>query len=805
VSESPWVGSAARPPADDHTPTGEHTVAGERTLRVLDVPQILEALASATATPMGRERALALRPSRDVDAVRAALDETAEAVALSAEGEIPVRGARDLEPLVARAAAGGVLDPGELLDVAQTLEVARRVHGYVRERRARAPRLAGRADRLAVLAEIETEISRALDERAQIKDTASPDLRRIREESRDAERRLRESLERLLRDPVLSRYLQETLVTQRGERFVVPVKAEHRGQFPGIVHDASASGATLFMEPISLVPLGNRRRELASAEREEILRILTRLSAMVGEAAGAVRRNGEILGDLDLASAKAAIAGRLRCTAPQVRDDGVMVLIQARHPVLALARGYESVVPIDVTLGEAFTTLVITGPNTGGKTVALKTIGLLTLMAQSGLQIPALDGSQVSVFDQVHADIGDEQSVVQNLSTFSSHMGAIVRMLRTVRPPALVLLDEVGAGTDPTEGVALARAIIETLHRRGLRTVVTTHYNELKMLASTEPGIENASVEFDAETLQPTFRLRIGLPGRSNALVIAERLGLAPEIVAAARAHLAPEQQAIEQVLDDLTRDRLAAERDRADAAAARQAAEAAQQRLAAEVDRLRSERRRLLAEARRSGEAIVEETRRRLDAIMVEVRAARTEAEVRTARQRLREVRDALPAPEPLPPPPGEPVEHVEAGQPVFVTSLGRTGVARGGPDARDEVEVDVGAVRVRVPRSTLRRAPPVAVTPAAGIAVPAGPRVATSLSVRGQTVDDALLVVDRYLDDAVRARLPQVTIIHGKGTGALRRALHEFLRGHPHVRQFRLGERGEGEGGATIVTLSV
>jgi len=781
--------------------------AGERTRRVLDFPKILEALASGTVTPMGRALALDLLPTCDVEAVRAALEITSEAIAMAAEGEIPVRGARDLEPAASRAAAGAVLEPAELLDVAQTLEVARRAYGYLRARRARAPHLADVADRLAVLPDLEAEIGRALDERGQIRDGASPELKRIRDGLRNLERRLRESLERLLHDTTMARYLQEALVTTRSDRFVVPVKAEHRAQFPGIVHDTSASGATLFMEPLALVPLGNERRELEAAEREEILRILRRLSGMVGEAAPAVRGNGQALGEIDLAAAKATLAARLRATAPLVRADGILRFDQARHPLLVLTRGDDAVVPIDVILGDSFITLVVTGPNTGGKTVALKTIGLLTLMAQAGLHIPTADGSAIAVFEQVHADIGDEQSIEQNLSTFSSHMGAIVQMLRRVAPQALVLLDEVGAGTDPTEGVALARAIILALHRRGLRTVVTTHYNELKMLASSEPGIENASVEFDAETLQPTFRLRIGLPGRSNALVIAERLGLDAGIVATARAHLAPEQVEIERVLGDLTRDRLAAERDRAEAALARQAAEDAQHRWTAEAERLRAERRRLLAEARRAGEAIVEETRRRLEAVMGEVRAARTEGAVRAAREHLREALEALPAVEP-PPPPGPAVERVETGQTVFVAPLGRVGVVRGGPDAHGEVEVEVGSLRARVPRDALRELPE-APAPAARsvdrVEVPETPMVATSISVRGQTVDEALLAVDRYLDEAVRARLPQVTVIHGKGTGALRRALHDFLHGHPHVRQFRLGERGEGDTGATVITLSL
>ncbi len=782
--------------------------ADARTLRVLEFPKILAALAEGTVTPMGREVALRLAPLCEGEAVRAALAETAEAVAVAAESEIQVRGARDIRPQAALAASGGVLEPLELLDVAQTLEVTRRVQSHLRSRRVLAPRLAALADRLSALPDLEAEIGRALDDQGRVLSTASPELRRIRDEHQAVERRLRESLERLLHDSTIARYLQESLVTVRGDRFVLPVRAEHRAQFPGIVHDASASGATLFMEPLALVPLGNRRRELDAAEREEILRILRRLSGMVGEYSAALCTNGEILGDLDLAAAKAALAARLRATAPEVRGDGVVRLRDARHPLLALARGDAGVVPVDIALGGEFTALVVTGPNTGGKTVALKTIGLLALMAQAGLFVPAADGSAVARFDQVHADIGDEQSIEQNLSTFSSHMGAIVQILRSARPPGLVLLDEIGAGTDPTEGVVLARAIIQELHRRGLHTVVTTHYNELKMLAAVQPGIENASVEFDVETLRPTFRLMIGLPGRSNALVIAERLGLDPGVVAEARSHLAPEHVAIEQVLDDLTRDRQAAERDRVEAALSRAAAQEAEQRMVEEAEHVRRERRRLMAEARQTSEAIIVETRRRLDAVVAEVRAARTGEAVRQARTHLRQALEALPAPEPAAPP-GPPVERVHAGQTVFVMPLGRTGTAVAGPDAHGHVEVEVGTLRTRVPIDALHEAPAVQGTPlaparpAGGAVAPGRPAVTTSLSVRGQTVDEALLVVDRYLDDAVRARLPQVTVIHGKGTGALRRAVHEFLRGHPHVRQFRLGERGEGGDGATVVTL--
>lgn len=782
--------------------------ADARTLRVLEFPKILAALAEGTVTPMGRELALHLAPMSEGEAVRAALEVTAEAVAVAAESDIQVRGARDVRPQAAMAASGGMLDPLELLDVAQTLEVTRRVQSQLRARRALAPRLAAMVDLLVALPELEAEIGRALDDQGRVLSTASPELRRIRDEHQGVERRLRESLDRLLHDSAVARYLQDSLVTVRGDRFVLPVRAEHRAQFPGIVHDASASGATLFMEPLALVPLGNRRRELDAAEREEILRILRRLSGLVGEHSEALRGNGEILGDLDLASAKAALAKRLRATAPELREDGVMQVNGARHPLLALARGDEGVVPVDIALGGEFTTLVVTGPNTGGKTVALKTIGLLALMAQAGLFIPAASGSTVARFDQAHADIGDEQSIEQNLSTFSSHMSAIVQILRTAHPPGLVLLDEIGAGTDPTEGVALARAIIQELHRRGLHTVVTTHYNELKMLATVDPGIGNASVEFDVETLRPTFRLLIGLPGRSNALIIAERLGLDPGVVTEARSLLAPEHVAIEQVLDDLTRERQAAERDRAEAALARAVAREAEQLMTEEAEHVRRERRRLLAEARNTSEAIIAETRRRLDAVMVEVRAARTEEAVRRARAHLREALEVLPAPEPTVPP-GPQVEHVHAGQTVYVAPLGRTGTVVTGPDAQGQVEVEAGTLRARVPLESLHEAPAVEgaarphVRPAGRAEVPSRPVVASSISVRGQTVDDALLVVDRYLDDAARARLERVTVIHGKGTGTLRRAVHEFLRGHPHVRQFRIGDRTEGGDGATVVTL--
>ncbi len=789
-----------------------------RALRVLGWPAVQERLAAACASAMGRERALALAPVPWVDEVERRQRETSEArLLLEQAGGLPVRGARDIRATAHRARIGGVLGPRELLDIRDTLAVARTLRGFVVSRRDGAPVLAEIAERIQVFTDLEAEIAGALNDEGVVVDGASPELARIRRERRTGEARLRERMEQVLRTPALARMLQEPLVTIRNERYVVPVRAEVREQFPGVAHDQSASGMTVFMEPLAAVPLGNRLRELAAAEQQEIARILAALSAAVGAAGEQIGETLARVADLDLAAAKAQVSAAMAAASPRLNAEGRLDLREARHPLLTGA-----VVPIDVRLGGAFRTLVITGPNTGGKTVTLRTLGLLTLMAQAGLHIPAAAGSDLAVFPQVFADIGDEQSVEQNLSTFSSHLVAIVEILTALaKEPAgaaraLVLLDEIGAGTDPAEGAALARALIEALHDAGVCTAVTTHYNELKSLAFTHEGVENASVEFDEETLRPTYRLLIGTPGRSNALAIAARLGLAAAIIDRARQYLAPHAADLTQVIRRVEeeRDRLAGEREAVarERASLRQAAAAAH----AETERLAADRGRALERFRDELAALQRRARAELDRLLATRPSAPAPDAAARVRAYLRDVRDVSQryAAETRPAAPGAPPAEVRPGDAVVVASLGQRGVVQASPDARGDVEVQVGPLKMRVPKDELRLdaagGEPRGPLRVAGAAIEPGgvtartSSVPVSLHLRGKRAEEALAELDKYLDDAALAGLPRVVVVHGKGTGTLRRAVHEYLAHHPGVASFRLAPDAEGGSGATIVDLA-
>ncbi len=777
----------------------------ERTLRVLEFPKIQTRLAGLTVTAAGKELAEALRPATHPDVVPHALQETAEAVALLADGEVPLRGTSDIRDLLRRARIGSALQPADLLALRDTLATARQCRGWIIARGERAPLLTEHAREVSQFDALEAAVRRTVADDGSIPDGASADLARIRREQRSTQGRITEKLDDLVRGPY-ARMLQDPLIMTRSDRYVVPVRQEFKSQFPGVLHDQSSSGATAFMEPLAIVPLGNQLRELEIAEREEILTLLRALTAEVAGVADQIARSYEALGRIDFAVAKALLAVSMQATAPHARTDGVLRLRRARHPLLA-----GDVVPIDVALGEEYTTLVITGPNTGGKTVTLKTIGLLTLMAQAGLHLPADEGSEVAVFPQVFADIGDEQSIEQSLSTFSSHMGAIVGILKRLdssSPGALVLLDEIGAGTDPTEGVALARSLIERLHRLGARTVVTTHYNELKALAYTHPGIHNASVEFDPDTLRPTYRLLIGVPGRSNALYIAERLGLDPEIVQRARELLGPEVVAIDRVLRDIEADRREYEYELAEAARHRQEATKLQTQAAQELERLRIERKRVLVRLREEADALLMHARQEVEAIVTALKTSGPGA-VQEARGRLRQLAEELSAKvQTEAAPEGEPLTEARPGQVVYVVPLQRTGTVLSTADSRGEVEVEAGALRVKVQLSALRASasPPSSLPAQSPVRVSGAdvaPAVPVSVSLRGMRIDEAIPILDKYLDDALVAGLRSVTVVHGKGTGTLRQAVHEFLKTHPHVKTFRLGERGEGETGATIVEL--
>jgi DNA mismatch repair protein MutS2 len=771
-----------------------------KSIQTLEFPKVLARLAEYTSFSAGRERALALQPSSDFAEVVQRQEETHEAMQfLDLRGSVSLGGARDVRPLAEHATRGIVLTTTELLDIRGTLTSARMLRRTITKLAAQFPRLAAIADRIDECSALEAEIARCINDRGEIIDLASPELARIRREIAIAHDRLMDRLQRLIASPISSRFLQEPIITERDGRYVIPIKADFKGRIPGIVHDTSASGATLFIEPLATVELNNRWRELRLAETHEVERILRELTALVAEQAEAIVQNVETLADLDLAFAKAKYAHAIRATMPELKRRPIdLKLVAARHPLLDPA----TVVPIDVHLGDDFFILVITGPNTGGKTVTLKTIGLLSAMAQSGLHIPAMDGSAVPMFSSIYADIGDEQSIEQSLSTFSSHMTNIVEILHQADARSLVLLDEIGAGTDPVEGSALARAILAHLRERGIATVVATHYSELKVYAHVTPGLQNACVEFDDVTLRPTYHLTIGLPGRSNAFAIAQRLGLTSDIVQQARGWMSTADLEAESLLGEI-------KRARGETLAAREAAKQAQ----AEAERVERELRAQLAEIESTRADILNRTREQAREELANVRrklrelsqqVESTEAMV-AAREELAAIAEEV---APVEPPPivrrplgvGEPIRP---GDWVRVAGLDRDGEVVALVDG--EVEVQVGHFRVRARPETLERVTssvergtssvPILHTPPSTLHVP------MELSLRGLRAEEALLQLEKYLDRAYLAGLPWVRIVHGKGTGTLRQLVRERLAEHPLVASYRPAEPNEGGEGVTVV----
>ena len=732
---------------------------------------------------------------------------------------IGLGGSHDVRAQVDKAARGSVLQPSELLDIASTLAAAGELRATVGRARDDLPLLATLTGEFEPLPELVAELTRSIDSRAELTDAASPALASFRRNARIAHDRLNNRLQEILRSPQYRDAIQEPIITLRDGRYVIPVKADQRGHIRGIVHDVSASGATVFLEPLSVVELGNSWRELQLEEEREIERILRELSGLVGESADGIIDTVAALGELDLTLAKARLSEEL--DAPELPHAGAgqpwivepgatLHLLNARHPLLS-----GDVVPVTVTIGDEDTVLLITGPNTGGKTVALKTAGLLVLMAQAGLPVPADAGSTVPVFASVHADIGDEQSIEQSLSTFSSHLTNIIRILGSARRESLVLLDELAAGTDPIEGSALARAILGRLLKLGCLTVATTHHGELKAFAHTTQGITNASVEFDTETLTPTYHLTIGLPGRSNALIIAERLGLPRDLIDAARAAIAPDQAQVESLLTDIRR-----ERD--EAASAREAEERARD----EAEETRAQLEQQVAEVEERLEAMVERTKAELEHDASEVRELLAQAEGAAERGRLKRASERLakalerkqlveekrppkrPKPKKAPPGGGPSPEAIEPGDLVWIKGYDHFGEALSAPDQRGEVDLRLGPLhgrirldqveRVQRPKhkdATTRDQPPTTLPPA---------EAELEIDLRGQTADEALPTVDQYLDRAYRAGLPWVRIIHGKGTGALRRQVRELLAKHPLARSYETGKREEGGEGVTVVHLA-
>ncbi len=794
----------------------------EKTLITLEYPKILERLAGYAAFSASADLARALRPANDLEQAVSRLALTREArQLLSINMDISVGGATDIRPQVDLARRGGVLQPSELLDVRNTLLAAHLLARTFNKLGSGYPNLALIAANLTPPAGIADSIGRAISERGDILDQASDQLAGIRRDLKISHERLMARLERMINDPRMAPVLQEPIITQRNGRYVLPVRADFKGRVRSIIHDQSSSGATVFVEPLVVVELNNRWHELQLAERDEERRILAELSAGVGRNAGQIEANLVALAELDLALMCAKYADDLKACEPLLAPfpsqpgdtpGSTIRLYQARHPLLDQA----SVVPIDVELDERTFSLVITGPNTGGKTVTLKTVGLMVLMAQTGLHIPAQSGSSLSMFRQVYADIGDEQSIEQSLSTFSGHITNIVHILKLADQQCLVLLDELGAGTDPQEGAALARSILSFLLEHNIPCLVATHYPELKAYAHNHPGVVNASMEFDLRTLSPTYHLNIGLPGRSNALLIAERLSLPQEIIEAARATLNPDDLRADNMLDEIHHQRDLARRARGAADRSKFETEKLRASLAARLEKIEDERLALLEKARLQSEEELESLRAELEELRRALSRARQPLEaLKPLQERIEDMQETVQAPVERRQVAQPSTNPIRLGEKVRVRSLKLEGLVTSLGES--DVEVQIGVLRVRARLGDIQRggeseesapAPaPVVEKPGKKVkkeaATPFYPSPGMELDLRGQRAEDALDALDRYLESAFLAGLPYVRIIHGKGTGRLRQVVREALQESPHISNWENGHDNEGGEGVTIAHL--
>ncbi len=778
----------------------------EKSLEKLEFGKIVAKVVERCATSLGRALARRLAPRSDAQWIREQLEQTAQARALLGEsGAPPFSGIEDVHELLARARRGGTLEPGEFLAVAKTLRALRLLEQFFRRHASPFPQIAALARSVRGFPALEEEIARVVSEDGQIADNASPELLRLRRRMRKIQESIERTLSAFLNNPQVQRYLQDRLVTVRNDRPCVPIKAEFKGAVRGIVHDASASGATVFLEPEEVIEQGNELQAARAAEQHELRRILRALSAELGRAAEEVAQSLDAAARLDFVFARAKYSLDCDAAEPQIAERGCLRLLRARHPLIPP----EEVVPIDVWVGEEFDVLLITGPNTGGKTVSLKTVGLLSAMAHAGLHIPADERSEIPVFRDIFADIGDEQSIEQSLSTFSAHMSNITRILERTGPRCLVLLDELGAGTDPSEGAALGIAILRYLKARGALVLATTHLNDLKIFAEAEERVCNASVEFDPETLAPTYHLRIGLPGSSNAFAIAERLGVPREVLEHGRAMLSTETKRLEEAVAEMERARRALERERQalEDACAEHTAEAERARREAQL--LREERERAQREGFAEARRIVSEAREEARRILEELRRQPREGKAtQRAVDRLKalEQRVAEEEARATTPPPAE-LPDIRPGDAVLLRSIGKRGVALSAPDEDGRVEVSVGAVKMEVPTAELELVDqPVAEETrdmVGQLRLEKTFAAKREIDLRGLTVDEATLLLDKFLDDASLAELDRVYIIHGKGTGALREGVREFLKNHRLVKSFRFAEQHEGGTGVTIAEL--
>lgn len=772
-------------------------------------------LTELASSPPGKEVCAALLPVSDLMQIEQAQAETEDALNRIFKKSAPsFSGNRDLTYMVKSLEIGASLSSGELLKIASLLECSARIKTYGKAQRddEAADSLTERFSLLVALTGLANEIRRCMPEEDTFADDASPALRRIRRSQSSINDRIHSRLNEMVNGSYRI-CLQDAVITMRNNRYCLPVKAEYKNQVSGMVHDQSSTGSTLFIEPAAIVSMNNQLKELELQEQEEIERILQNLSFLAAEHSGELLSNQHILTELDFIFAKGALALRQNATRPLLNQERRILIRKGRHPLI----DPKAVVPIDIRLGDDFDLLVITGPNTGGKTVSLKTVGLFTLMGQAGLHIPALDRSELSVFEEVYADIGDEQSIEQSLSTFSSHMTNTVRILEQADENALCLFDELGAGTDPTEGAALAIAILNHLHERGIRTMATTHYSELKVYALTTPFVENACCEFSVETLRPTYRLLIGIPGKSNAFAISARLGLPQSIIEQARSQIDEEKESFEELLADLETSRVTIEAEREEIASYKKEIEALKNRLQEKNEKIEASRNKVLQQANEQAREILQEAKEVADETIRSFQKAGPGASIRDLEKAREKVRSKIHEKnEKLSIKPKEPDSgtlkpgQLRKGDAVKVLSMGLRGIVNSLPDRKGNLFVQCGIIRSQVHISDLAliqedtiTAPSLQRTGTGKIKMSKSASVSTEINLLGKTVDEALSELDKYLDDASLAHLPSVRIVHGKGTGALRNAVHKHLRRMKNIKEFRLGEFGEGDAGVTIATF--
>ncbi|MEI3170008.1 MAG: endonuclease MutS2 [Lachnospiraceae bacterium] len=788
-----------------------------KALKTLEYNKIIDKLTEFAGSALAKEMCRNLQPSTDLYEIQALQKETSDALSrIYQKGAVSFRGVRDIRGSIKRLEIGAIIGINELLSICSLLEVCSKVKAYSRNDRDPdfEDSLEAMFQALQPLTPVSSEIRRCIASEEELNDDASPALFKIRRSMRQINDKVHAQLQTMVNGSART-YLQDAVVTMRNGRYCIPVKAEHRGQIPGMIHDQSSTGSTLFVEPMAVIKLNNDLRELELKEEKEIEMILATLSARCGEETEALRDDLDLLTKLDFIFARAQLSRSMNGTQPDFNEEGRILIKKGRHPLL----DKKKVVPIDIQLGKDFELLIITGPNTGGKTVSLKTVGLFTLMGQAGLHIPAFDHSELSVFHEVFADIGDEQSIEQSLSTFSAHMTNTVSILKEADDRSLVLFDELGAGTDPTEGAALAIAILSNLHRRGSRVMATTHYSELKVFALSTPGVENGCCEFDVETLRPTYRLLIGVPGKSNAFAISQKLGLSQDIIEEAKTHLTKQDEDFEDLLADLEQKRVTIEQERDQINSYKEEIRELKQRLESKQEKLDLSRDKILREANEQARNILQEAKDYADTTIrnfqkygkaAGVSAKDMEKERGKLREKMSTVDKKLSAKNAAPKKSHKQLtaKDLHIGDSIKVLSLNLKGTVSTLPDAKGNLFVQMGILHSQVNIRDLEKLDDTVITGgnfsktgSGKIKMSKSASVSTEINLLGKTVDEAIMELDKYLDDAYIAHLPSVRIVHGKGTGALRKGVHNYLRRQKHVKSYRLGEFGEGDAGVTIV----